>query len=261
MRAIRQFIDAPLQVGGSVALTEAAAQHLVRVLRLGPGAAVVLFNGDGHDYAARLLAAGKRGGEAEVLERIAARAESPLRITLAQALARGEKMDHVLQKAVELGVHAIVPVVTERTEVRLDAERADRRMQHWRGVLVGACEQCGRARPPHLSAPRALAEFASAQAAAAGPGGVANDSVAPMAAARCLYLDPGATDSVGTLALTAEASVVLVIGPEGGLSERDVAILRAARFDGLRLGPRILRTETAGLAAIAAINALYGDWR
>ncbi len=260
MRAVRQFINAPLQVGGSVALTDAAAQHLVRVLRLGPGDAVVLFNGDGHDYAARLLAAGKRGGEAEVLERIAARAESPLRITLVQALARGEKMDHVLQKAVELGVHAFVPVVTERTEVRLDADRADRRMQHWRGVLASACEQCGRARLPALSEPRALADFASAQAAA-GATGVATDGDLATANMRRLYLDPGASDSVGTLALAAEASVVLVIGPEGGLSERDIAILRVARFNGLRLGPRILRTETAGLAAIAAINALYGDWR
>jgi len=247
MRAIRQYLDAPLREGARVALTEAALQRLVRVLRQGPGDEVILFNGDGHDYRARLLGVGKREGEAEVLARVEPRSESPLSITLAQALARGEKMDHVMQKAVELGVHAIAPVVTERTEVRLDAERSDRRMQHWRGVVAGACEQCGRARLPALSEPRALADFAAATAAAG--------------AGRHLYLDPQANDSVAALGLAADAQVTLVIGPEGGLSERDIAVLRAARFEGLRLGPRVLRTETAGLAAIAALNALYGDWR
>ena len=148
MRAIRQYLDAPLREGARVALTEAALQRLVRVLRQGPGDEVILFNGDGHDYRARLLSAGKREGDAEILARAEPRGESPLSITLAQALARGEKMDQDIQKAVELGVSAIAPVVTERTEVKLDAERSDRRMQHWRGVVAGACEQCGRARLP-----------------------------------------------------------------------------------------------------------------
>jgi 16S rRNA (uracil1498-N3)-methyltransferase len=249
MRAIRQYVEAALRPGTTVALTEAALQRLVRVLRLGPGDAVVLFNGDGHDYAARLLAVGKRGGEAEVLERQPARPESPLRITLAQALARGEKMDLVLQKAVELGVDAFAPIVTERTEVRLDAERSERRMQHWRGVVAGACEQSGRARLPVLSEPRALHDFA-AQVVATAPGGDAR-----------LVLDPAQGRAPGALALAPDARVTLVVGPEGGLSERDLATLRAAGFEGLRLGPRVLRTETAGLAALAALNALYGDWR
>ena len=249
MRAIRQYIDAPLRVGARVALTEAALQRLVRVLRLGPGDPVTLFNGDGADYAATLLAAGKRDGEAEVLAAAPARAESPLRITLAQALARGEKMDLVLQKAVELGVHAIAPIVTERTEVRLDAERSDRRMQHWRGVVAGACEQSGRAVLPTLSEPRALPDFAAALDATTAPG------------TRRFVLDPREGDSLASLALAPDAALVLVIGPEGGLSERDLAALRAARFTGLRMGPRVLRTETAALAALAALNALYGDWR
>jgi 16S rRNA (uracil1498-N3)-methyltransferase len=250
MRATRQYVDAPLGEGARLALPESALQRLVRVLRMGPGDEVLLFNGDGHDYRARLLSAGKREGEAEVLERVAARAESPLRITLAQALARGEKMDLVLQKAVELGVHAIAPVVTERTEVRLDAERSDRRMQHWRGVVAGACEQSGRARLPRLQEPRGLAEFAAA---------VANAGDA--AQGRHLFLDPMASAGLASLGLAMDAQLTLVIGPEGGLSERDIAVLRVARFEGLRLGPRVLRTETAGLAAIAALNALYGDWR
>ena len=247
MRAIRQYLDAPLREGARVALTEAALQRLVRVLRQGPGDEVILFNGDGHDYRARLLSAGKREGDAEILARAEPRGESPLSITLAQALARGEKMDQVIQKAVELGVSAIAPVVTERTEVKLDAERSDRRMQHWRGVVAGACEQCGRARLPALSEPRALADFAAA-AADAGAG-------------RRFYLDPRASHGVASLGLAPDAQLTLVIGPEGGLSERDLAVLRAARFEGVQLGPRVLRTETAGLAALAALNALYGDWR
>jgi 16S rRNA (uracil1498-N3)-methyltransferase len=254
MRAIRQFVDAPLRVGARVELTEAALQRLVRVLRMGPGDPVTLFNGDGRDYAATLLTAGKREGVAEIIGTLEARGESPLRITLAQALARGEKMDLVLQKAVELGVHAIAPVVTERTEVRLDAERSDRRMQHWRGVLAGACEQSGRAVLPMLSEPRALADFAASLDAA----DAANTGDDP---AHRLMLDPREGTTLASLALAPNARVVLVIGPEGGFSERDVAALRAARFGGLRMGPRVLRTETAALAAIAALNALYGDWR
>jgi 16S rRNA (uracil1498-N3)-methyltransferase len=251
MRAIRQFVDAPLRVGARVELTEAALQRLVRVLRLGPGDPVTLFNGDGRDYAATLLSAGKREGVAEIIGTLEARGESPLRITLAQALARGEKMDLVLQKAVELGVHAIAPVVTERTEVRLDAERSDRRMQHWRGVLAGACEQSGRAVLPTLSEPRALADFAASLDAA---------DAGEVPSLR-LMLDPREGATLASLGLAPDARVVLVIGPEGGFSERDVAALRAARFSGLRMGPRVLRTETAALAAIAALNALYGDWR
>jgi 16S rRNA (uracil1498-N3)-methyltransferase len=249
MRAIRQFIDAPLRVGARIALTEGALQRLVRVLRLGPGDPVTLFNGDGFDYACTLLSAGKREGEAEVVAVAPARAESPLRVTLAQALARGEKMDLVLQKAVELGVHAIAPIVTERTEVRLDAERSDRRMQHWRGVVAGACEQSGRAVLPTLFEPRALADFAAALDVQVDPG------------TRRFLLDPREGASLASLGLAPDAGLVLVIGPEGGLSERDLAALRAARFTGLRMGPRVLRTETAGLAALAALNALYGDWR
>lgn len=240
MRTIRCHVDAPLAVGQAVALDEHASNHLVRVLRLGVGDAVVLFNGDGHDYIARLVSVEKRGARAEVTGVAAVANESPLRITLAQGIARGDKMDWVLQKATELGVAAIAPVQTERTEVKLDAERADKRLAHWQGVLAAACEQCGRARLPALSAPAALATWA----AAAGDG-------------LRLALDPEGELTLATL--PASDAVTLVVGPEGGLSERDLATLRAAGFRGLRLGPRILRTETAGIAAIAALQALHGD--
>src|SRR5690606_21850683 len=162
MRTIRCHVDAPLQPGLTVELPESAAAHVVRVLRLGVGDALVLFNGDGHDYPATLVEAGKRGARAEVGGQVPVTNESPLRITLAQGVARGEKMDWVLQKATELGVAAIAPILSERTEVKLDAERADKRLAHWRGVLASACEQCGRARLPDLAAPTPLANWAAA---------------------------------------------------------------------------------------------------
>lgn len=242
MRTIRCFVDSPLAPGAQATLSETATGHLVRVLRLGVGDAIVLFNGDGHDFAARLVSVSKRGAEAEVLDACPVANESPLRITLAQGIARGEKMDWVLQKGTELGVAAFAPVSTDRTEVKLDAERAAKRLAHWQAVLVSACEQSGRARLPRLAEPLSLANYAAAEAA-------------PVK----LVLDPTADLGLHDLSLPAAADVALLVGPEGGLSERDLATARAAGFTGLRLGPRILRTETAGLAAIAALQAVYGD--
>ena len=244
MRVVRHFVDLPLAEGEVLDLPEAAVAHLVRVLRLGPGDRIRLFNGDGHDYETQLESAGKREARARVLSRVALVSESPLAITLAQGIARGERMDLILQKATELGVARIAPVVTERTEVRLDADRADKRAAHWRGVLASACEQSGRARLPELLPPQALASF-----------------LARADSGRRLVLDPGAGSTLAQLQLAPAESLCLLVGPEGGLSERDLAAAGAAGFSGLRLGPRILRTETAALAAIAGLNALYGDWR
>jgi 16S rRNA (uracil1498-N3)-methyltransferase len=243
MRAIRSFLDAPLALGQRLALPEATSNHLVRVLRLEIGDACVLFNGDGHDYQARILGLQKRGAEVEITGRIEVKNESPLRITLAQGIARGEKMDLILQKATELGVAVIAPVVTDRTEVKLDAERSDKKLNHWRGVIAAACEQCGRARLPEILLPQTLDRFAA---------GDRN--------ARRFILDPAGKLSLPEAGLN-EDTLTLAIGPEGGFSERDIATLKVAGYEGLRMGPRILRTETAGMAAIAALNALYGDWR
>ena len=244
MRTIRSFLDQPLAIGQRFALPEATTNHLVRVLRLQIGDGCVLFNGDGHDYEARFVTLQKRGAEVEVVARQAVDRESPLRITLAQGIARGEKMDWILQKATELGVACIAPVVTDRTEVKLDHERSDKKLAHWRGVCAAACEQSGRARLPQILEPQSLASFAAADRNA-----------------RRLALAPEASATLPQLALPADAQLTLAIGPEGGFSERDLALLKAGGYEGLRLGPRILRTETAGPAAIAAINALYGDWR
>ena len=244
MRITRCHIESELVAGQTLALPESAATHLIRVLRLGVGDAVILFNGDGCDYSARISSLGKRTAEVDVETRVEVARESPLQVTLAQALARGEKMDWVLQKATELGVSRIAPVVTERTEVKLDADRADRRLQHWRGVAASACEQCGRARLPQIEEPLALHSFLAKTKA---PGHL------------ILALDPDGEHSLSTL--PAFDSLSLVIGPEGGLSPRDLDQLRAAGAQGLRLGPRILRTETAGIAALAALQAQCGDWR
>ena len=244
MRVTRVFVDGPLAAGAKVALPEDAAAYLLRVLRLRPGDACVLFNGDGHDYGARLLALDKRHAQVEVVDARPVANESPLRIVLLQGIARGEKMDLILQKATELGVARIAPVLTERTEVKLDAERAAKRMQHWRGVVLGACEQSGRARVPELLEPQPLAAYLAGEA----PG-------------HRFLLDPLAERSIARAGVLPGEALALLIGPEGGLSERDRLTARAAGFTGLRLGPRVLRTETAGLAAIAAFNAVFGDWR
>ncbi|WP_313928060.1 16S rRNA (uracil(1498)-N(3))-methyltransferase [Pseudoxanthomonas sp.] len=242
MRLTRCHVDAPLSVGTSLALPETAANHLARVLRLPEGDACVLFNGDGHDYDARLTAISKRGVVADIVVARAIDNESPLRVILLQGIARGEKMDLILQKATELGVAAIIPVMAERTEVKLDAERTEKRVAHWRSVIASACEQSGRARLPSLSAPASLADAARD----VGTG------------ATKLTLDPTGDVALATVEI-ASGAVVVAIGPEGGWSPRDRDTLSAAGFTGLRLGPRILRTETAGLAAIAALQSRFGD--
>ena len=242
MRVTRVHVDAPLSAGMRLALPAEAAAYLSRVLRLQPGDDCVLFNGDGFDYPARLLVAGKRGTDVEILDARPVDNESPLRIVLLQGIARGEKMDWILQKATELGVAAFVPVESERSEVRLDAARAAKRLAHWHSVVASACGQSGRARVPLVEAPRALQPALDAL-----PGGVAR-----------FLLDPVAGDGIATMDAVGVACV-LAVGPEGGWSPRDRGELHAAGFTGLRLGPRILRTETAGIAAIAALQARFGD--
>lgn len=241
MRLTRSFVDHPLAIGATLALPEDAAAHLVRVLRLQAGDACVLFNGDGHDHDARIVSVGKREVLAEVVATRRIDNESPLAITLVQGIARGEKMDWILQKATELGVTRILPAASERSEVKLDAQRADKRVAHWREVVVSACEQSGRARVPEVAAPLPLAQAAA------------------MRDGRGFLLAPLATQSLSALHDSTLHACTLAIGPEGGWSPRDREQLIAAGYEGLRLGPRVLRTETAGIAAIAALQAMAGD--
>jgi 16S rRNA (uracil1498-N3)-methyltransferase len=243
MRLTRCPIELPLSVGQTLPLPEEAANHLVRVMRLREGDGCVLFNGDGHDYSATLTSISKREALVHIDSALAVDNESPLAITLLQGIARGEKMDLILQKATELGVTAIIPVNAERTEVKLDAARAEKRIAHWRNVVGSACGQSGRARIPAISAPQSLA------AAAAG---------LPEQMLR-LTLDPLGEHRLASLPAAPANGVVIAIGPEGGWSPRDRQQLAEAGFQGLQLGPRILRTETAGLAAVAALQARLGD--
>lgn len=242
MRVTRCHVETPLAVGQTLSLPEEAANHLVRVMRLREGDGCVLFNSDGHDYSATLVVVGKRDAQVRVDAALAVANESPLHITLLQGIARGEKMDLILQKATELGVNAIVPVNAERTEVKLDAARAEKRLAHWTSVVVSACGQSGRARVPSVAAPQSLLDAARQ---------------VPAEALK-LTLDPLGEHRLSTLQ-PAPGGVVIAIGPEGGWSPRDRQALAEAGFQGLRLGPRILRTETAGLAAIAAVQARLGD--
>jgi 16S rRNA (uracil1498-N3)-methyltransferase len=243
MRLTRVHVDLPLAEGRELDLPEGPAGHLGRVLRLGVGDACVLFNGDGHDYDAQVIVAGKRDMRVAIGAGRAVTSESPLAITLLQGIARGEKMDLILQKATELGVTAIQPLHSQRSEVKLDEARGAKRLAHWRSVVTSACEQSGRAVVPRVAAPEPL------QAAVRG---------LPAGGLR-LILDPEASETFATLSCPPGTPVMLAVGPEGGWSPLDREQLVAGGFRGVRLGPRILRTETAGLAAVAALQARFGD--
>lgn len=234
----------PLAEGAEVALPEAAAHHAARVLRLAAGDAVTLFDGDDGEFAARILRIGSRSVQVQVGTAAESDRESPLAVTLVQGLAAADRMDYAIQKAVELGASAIQPVATAKSVARLDAARAARRALHWRQIAIAACEQCGRNRLPRL---HPLLAF--------------NVWLAEPSSARLrLLLAPDAEMSLPHAAVP-DGPVDILVGPEGGLTpDESIAALRHG-FRAVRLGPRTLRTETAGPAVLAAINALWGDWR
>ncbi len=242
MRTIRVLAPGLPAAGGSFELPAGAAAHVARVLRLVAGDALVLFDGAGQEAAATI--AEIRGSSVHVNVTVPAVVdrESPLSLTLVQGVSRGERMDLVMQKATELGVARLIPVMTERSVVKLDAAQAAKRLQHWQGVVAAACEQSGRAWLPEVLPPQPLLKWL-AQPAKEGE--------------QRFLLHPGS--STRARDLPALRSATLLIGPEGGLApqEREAALL--AGFQDLSLGPRILRTETAALAALAALQAVAGD--
>lgn len=245
MNAPRFFCPLPLGDGASFELPEDAARHAGRVLRLRVGDALTLFDGGGGEVDAVIDAVARDRVSVQLGAWRAVDRESPLTITLVQALQTGDKMDTTVQKAVELGVSRIVPVVSRRSVLRLDGERARRRVAHWQAVAVAACEQCGRNRVPSIEAVVALDRWLAT----------------PAAAARRLMLAPEAVSALATLAPPLPGDAVeLLIGAEGGLAPEEMALALAAGFVGVRLGPRVLRTETAGMAALAAIQAVWGDF-
>jgi 16S rRNA (uracil1498-N3)-methyltransferase len=246
MRIPRGYHQGELTIGDETVLGEVIANHWTRVLRLKRGDAVQLFNGDGREYRALLESIERRRTSVRIEAELAPLPESPLALTLAQGICRGEKMDLVLQKATELGVHALQPLISERTEVRLDAEREARRMVHWQQVIASACEQSGRASIPALASPLAL------------PAWLGQIGAADAAADRLrLMLDP--EGDVTLRDLPAPGAAILAVGPEGGFSDHERELLQRVGFKTLRLGPRVLRTETAGLAAIAVLQSHWGD--
>ena len=238
MRLSRFFIDAPLSLGQHE-LPEAQAHYIGRVLRHAAGDAVQLFDGSGQEYLGELIEVGKKAVRVELREQLAGQVESPLRVHLGQGLSRGERMDWAIQKATELGVAEITPIVSERCEVRLKDERADKRLAHWRQVMISACEQCGRSVLPLLHAPQPLSEWqATVQAEL-------KLVLHPVA-------EPWATHAP-------PRSLAFLIGPEGGLSDKEVEQAKLAGFHAARLGPRVLRTETAPIVALAVAQQLWGD--
>ena len=246
MRQIRTFLDAELIEGKELQLDERAAAHVVRVLRRRVGDRIHVFNGRGTEAEVELVAVERRGACRARIETVAmVNRESPVRIELIQAVARGEKMDWVVQKATELGVAEIIPIRTQRSVAKLAPSRADKRALHWHNVAVAACEQCGRNELPRLHVPREMQEWLQESRGNGGgkfillPGGAGGMQAQPR--------PPG--------------GVTLLIGPEGGFTGDEANVAQQAGFVPILLGPRVLRTETAALAGIAAIQTLWGDFQ
>ena len=239
----RFFCPFPLHPGATVELAAEAAHHALKVLRVGAGDTAILFDGRGGQWLATLSPAGK-SLRATLQEFAEADCEPPLALTLAQALPSGDKMDLVVQKAVELGVSRIQPVLAKRSLIRLSGERAMRRVEHWQKIAVAACEQSGRNRVPTVAPILDLPQYLGVAARENGLGFV------------CA---PGGTGSLRDLPAPT-TPVGLLIGPEGGFEEGELLAARAAGFHPIGLGPRVLRSETAGLGAVAAMMALWGDW-
>jgi 16S rRNA (uracil1498-N3)-methyltransferase len=246
MRLTRIHVPDTLVAGAEIVLPAQAGEHLTRVLRLPPGAPFTLFNGAGGEFSAALkVPVGKRVF-AQVLAHTAVERESPLQVTLLQGIARGERMDLIVQKATELGATRIVPFLAERSVVKLDAKQRMRKREHWQAIAISACEQCGRNRVPEVGEPQHL--------------GDAIRELAPDMQ-RFLLAADGETSLAAPVTQDNLRAVVLLIGPEGGLADTEQSFALANGFTASRLGPRVMRTETAGLAAIAVLQTLAGDFR
>ncbi len=239
MRLSRFFIDAPLSLGQHE-LPETQAHYIGRVLRHAVGDAVQLFDGSGQEFLGELIEVGKKNVRVELREQFSGQPESPLRVHLGQGLSRGERMDWAIQKATELGAAVITPIVSERCEVRLKDERADKRLAHWCQVAISACEQCGRSVVPLIHSPVLLADWLQQSEAEL------KLVLHPVAEPLASHAKPG--------------TLAFLIGPEGGLSDAEVAQAKAAGFHAARLGPRVLRTETAPVVALSVAQQLWGDF-
>jgi len=245
MRLTRIHVPDALVPGTEIVLPAQAGEHLTRVLRLPPGAPFTLFNGAGGEFAAALKESAGKRVSAHVLAHAAVERESPLQVTLLQGIARGERMDLIVQKATELGATRIVPFLAERSVVKLDAKQRLRKREHWQAIAISACEQCGRNRVPVIGEPAPLGEAIRDLAAGAPRFLLAADGEASLAA----------------IAARDGLALILLIGPEGGLADNERQFAQANGFTAARMGPRIMRTETASLAALAVLQTVAGDFR
>ncbi|WP_426074298.1 16S rRNA (uracil(1498)-N(3))-methyltransferase [Janthinobacterium sp. DSP2-3-3] len=241
----RFFCPQPLVAGATISLPEAVAHH-IQVVRLAPGDVITLFNGEGGEVQASLVAVAKRSVTAEIQAHVAREAELPYAVTLAQALPEASKMDWIIEKAIELGAAGIVPLAAQRCVVRLSSERAEKKLAHWQGIIVSASEQCGRNRLAQLAPLQDFNRWSSQQ-------DFPNDNN------KRIILTPRAEQSLADWARQQPPQAITVmVGPEGGFSEAEEKAALAAGAIGLSMGPRILRTETAGLTALATLAALWG---
>ncbi|MDH1471707.1 MULTISPECIES: 16S rRNA (uracil(1498)-N(3))-methyltransferase [Shewanella] len=241
MRVPRIYQPQPLAVNQQLNLDEDGAAHIGKVLRMGSGEHISLFNGDGHDYLAEIVDAGKKSVTVKVLSCEANPSESPLNLHLGQVISRGDRMEFTIQKSVELGVNTITPLFSDRCGVKLNGERLEKKIQQWQKIVISACEQSGRSQVPIVRPAMELQEWCSE----------------PTSALK-LNLHPRAAHGINGLDLS-HTRVRLLIGPEGGLSAEEIAMTETYQFTDVLLGPRVLRTETASLTAITALQLRFGD--
>lgn len=241
MRVPRIYQQGELSPSQTVMLDNEAAGHVGRVLRMSPGEQLELFNGDGHNYLAEITSASKKNVQVKLLDKSVNDSESQLNLHLGQVISRGDRMDFTIQKSVELGVNTITPLFSERCGVKLTGERLEKKIQQWQKIVISACEQSGRSRVP-LVRPAMLLEAWCAE----------------QSEALRLNLHPRAAHGIKGLQLDT-TKVRLLIGPEGGLSENEIMMTEQYRFTDVLLGPRVLRTETAALTAIGALQLRFGD--
>ena len=243
MRLTRVYVDTPVNIGKRLVVEGTAANHIMRVLRLRSGDALTVFDGSGTEFGARIEEFRKDAVIVSIDEHRTVDRESPLSLTLAQGISRGERMDWIIQKATELGATRIIPVFTKRSVVRLDDKQAERKLQHWRAITIAACEQCGRNRLPDLVTP---VDFFD----------VLPETFTPNSTR--LLLSPHAELRIDDLR-ELHGGVTVLIGPEGGLDEVEQEAAIAAGFKSVRMGPRVLRTETAAIAALTILQRYFGD--
>lgn len=242
MRRPRIFSATKLAAHSEITLDEQAAHHLVKVLRCAEGTQLTLFDGHGGEYPATLTHAGKRVAQAQTADHLQRNTESPLQVVLGIAMSKGDRMDWVVQKATELGVSCIQPLVTERTELKLRGERAEKKQRHWQRVAISACEQCERNTVPEVALPTSLENW-----------------VESVSTQRRFVLHHRAHAAAIDAGDAKPSSVAVLVGPEGGLSDLEIQLAADRGFAALAMGPRVLRTETAPLVALALLQSAWGD--